>query len=248
MTSKLQGICYWCGKAALSMEHVPPRCIFPVEKDVKNFYEGSYRKNLIKVPSCDLHNLEKSSLDEYLMAILTSKVGNNSLAFIQTKTKINRTLSRNKRLLNVKHSDVIEVGNYKFPISMIEIDNQQLTYAFEGIARGLYFYENNQIYRGKIKVISEIFNNEDYQEAMSFNNKWINIIENEAIDWGTKVLGENPKVFTYQFSPIDWFNCQTFKLCFFEGIKVSVILNGISEENRLKYQKTFEFIQENLFD
>lgn len=244
----MQGICYWCGEPAVSMEHVPARCIFPEEKDVKNFYEGSYRKNLIKVPSCDLHNLEKSSTDEYLMATLTSKVGNNSLAFIQTKTKINRTLSRNKKLLKVKHSDVIEVENYKFPVSMIEIDNQQLTYAFEGVARGLYFYENNQIYRGKIKVISEIFNNEDYQEAMNFTNKGIKIIENEADNWGTKVLGENPKVFTYQFSQIDGFNCKTLKLCFFEGIKVYVILNGMSEENRLKYQKSFEFIQKMLFD
>lgn len=153
------------------------------------------------------------------MAILTSKVGNNSLAFIQTKTKINRTLSRNKRLLNVKHSDVIEVGNYKFPISMIEIDNQQLTYAFEGIARGLYFYENNQIYRGKIKVISEIFNNEDYQVAMSFNNKWINIIENEAVNWGTKVLGENTKVFTNQFSPIDGFIVKHSHYAFLKELK-----------------------------
>ncbi|MGY3186785.1 hypothetical protein [Lysinibacillus sp. TE18511] len=239
----MQGICYWCGKPAVSMEHVPPKCMFPEEKDIKDFYKGNYRKNLIKVPSCDLHNIEKSSLDEYLMATLTSKVGNNSLAFIQTKTKINRTLSRNKQLLSVKHSEVIEVGNYKFPVSMIETDNHKLTYAFEAIARGLYFYRNNETYKGEIKVISEIFNNEDYQEAMNFTNKAINIIENEAVNWGTKVLGENQKVFTYQFSPVDGFNCQTLKLCFFEGIKVYVILNGMSERDRLKYKKASNLLR-----
>ncbi|MFJ7746697.1 hypothetical protein [Peribacillus sp. NPDC097295] len=241
----MQGICYWCGKTAVSMEHVPPKCIFPEDKDIKDFYKDSYRKNLIKVPSCDLHNIEKSSLDEYLMATLTSKVGNNWLAFIQTKTKLNRTLSRNKNLLNVKHSKMIDLGNNMFPVSIIEIDNKKLAYAFEAIARGLYFYENNKPYKGEIRVVSEIFNNEDYKEAMDFTNKTINLIEKEAVDWGTKVLGENPKIFTYQFSPVDGFNCQTLKLCFFEGIKVYVILNGMSEENRLKYQKSFEFIRKN---
>lgn len=244
----MQGICYWCGKTAVSMEHVPPKCIFPEDKDIKDFYNDSYRKNLIKVPSCDTHNIEKSSLDEYLMATLTAKVGNNGLAYIQTKTKINRTLLRNKKLLKGRNNGLLKIGDKKFPISMVEIDNMKLVYAFEAIARGLYFHENNETYKGAIRVVSEIFNNEDYKEAMNFTNKAINLIENEAINWKTKTLGGNLKVFTYQFSPVDGFNCQTLKLCFFESIKVYVILNGMSEENRLKYQDILEFIEKIIFD
>lgn len=45
----MKGICYWCGKPAVSMEHVPPKCIFPEEKDIRGIYEGIFRKNLIKV-------------------------------------------------------------------------------------------------------------------------------------------------------------------------------------------------------
>jgi hypothetical protein len=244
----MKGICYWCGKPAVSMEHVPPKCIFPEEKDIRGIYEGTFRKNLIKVPSCDAHNLEKSSLDEYLMATLTARVGNNGLAYIQTKTKINRTLLRNKKLLKVKGNGILEIGDRKFPVSMVEIDNYRLAYAFEAIARGLYFYENKKIFNGKIIVISEIFNNEEYQEAMRFTNRAINLIEKEAVRWGTKISGDNPKVFTYQFSPVDGFNCQTLKLCFFERTKVYVVLNGMFEENRLKYKKKFQFIQKLIFD
>lgn len=244
----MKGICYWCGKTAVSMEHVPPKCIFPEDKDIKGFYNNSYRKNLIKVPSCDTHNIEKSSLDEYLMTTLTAKVGNNGLAYIQTKTKINRTLLRNKKLLKVKSSGILKVGADEFPISIVEVNNKKLAYAFEAIARGLYFHENTESYKGEITVVSEIFNNEDYRESTNFTNKAITLLENESVNWGTTILGENPKVFTYQFSPVDGFNCQTLKLSFFEGIKVYVILNGMNEENTLKYQESFKFIQNIVFD
>ncbi|WP_282057492.1 hypothetical protein [Clostridium botulinum] len=28
-------VCYWCGKLETSREHVPPKCLFPEGKDVK---------------------------------------------------------------------------------------------------------------------------------------------------------------------------------------------------------------------
>lgn len=95
-------ICYWCGEKAVSMEHVPPKCIFPEEKDVNEIFEENFRKELITVPSCDLHNLKKSNLDEYLMAVLSAKVGNNSLAYIQTMTKVQRSLRRNPNLIELE--------------------------------------------------------------------------------------------------------------------------------------------------
>jgi hypothetical protein len=29
--------CYWCGKPATSKEHVPPKCLFPIDKDIREF-------------------------------------------------------------------------------------------------------------------------------------------------------------------------------------------------------------------
>lgn len=43
--------CYWCANEATSMEHVPPRCLFPEDKDVKHVYNKAFREHLITVPS-----------------------------------------------------------------------------------------------------------------------------------------------------------------------------------------------------
>src|SRR5437588_3137057 len=49
--------CYCCDRPKTSREHVPPLCFFPDEKDKKG--APKYRKNLIRVPSCDQHNMHK---------------------------------------------------------------------------------------------------------------------------------------------------------------------------------------------
>ncbi len=53
-------ICYWCGKLATSVEHFPPKGIFPSE----------HRKNLLTVPSCDEHNSANSKTDERFRFLL----------------------------------------------------------------------------------------------------------------------------------------------------------------------------------
>jgi hypothetical protein len=60
--------CYFCGALATSKEHVPPRCLFPKAGDVVD--GADYRKNLVTVASCDVHNMHKSKEDEYLRFIL----------------------------------------------------------------------------------------------------------------------------------------------------------------------------------
>jgi hypothetical protein len=46
--------CYWCGEAATSREHVPPKGLFPQGKN----------NQLITVPSCEKHNEALSDVDE----------------------------------------------------------------------------------------------------------------------------------------------------------------------------------------
>ncbi|TQR14733.1 hypothetical protein [Psychrobacillus soli] len=241
-------ICYWCGEKAVSMEHVPPKCIFPEDKDVKEIFEGNFRKNLITVPACDLHNLKKSNLDEYLMAILSAKVGNNGLAYVQTKTKLQRSLKRNNNLLDIEKNEVIKIGEKEFPVSWVKLDNEKLKFSLESIARGLYFDENKQNFNGKVLVLSNIFNNKDYPKEMKFNKNSIGLIENERPSWRTVVSGENKKVFTYQFSPIDGFKCQTLILTFFERINIYVILNGMTDVDRERYENHFNFIGKVLWE
>src|SRR6185312_15429445 len=84
-------ICYKCGKAATSREHVPPICLFPEKKDL---YGIDFRQNLITVPSCDEHNAKKSSDDEFLLSVIASVVGNNGVGYIHTQTKVKRIFTR----------------------------------------------------------------------------------------------------------------------------------------------------------
>lgn len=56
----LNGTCYMCDLSATSVEHVPPKCMFPEFKDAK----VDLRRKLITVPSCDDHNAKKSRDDE----------------------------------------------------------------------------------------------------------------------------------------------------------------------------------------
>lgn len=52
--------CYACENEATSVEHTPPKCIFP---QLKDFPHKNLRRNLITVPSCDRHNSAKSKDD-----------------------------------------------------------------------------------------------------------------------------------------------------------------------------------------
>jgi hypothetical protein len=67
--------CYACGEKRRSVEHVPPKCFFPDERDAKG--NALYRKQLITVPACDAHNLEKSKDDFYAAFHLTSTIRGN---------------------------------------------------------------------------------------------------------------------------------------------------------------------------
>jgi hypothetical protein len=58
--------CYMCEAAATSQEHAPPACLFPESKAIGR----DLRRNLVTVPSCDLHNSKKSEDDEFFRATL----------------------------------------------------------------------------------------------------------------------------------------------------------------------------------
>ena len=60
--------CYMCDNLATTIEHAPPKCIFPEKKDLPAGMD--LRKELITVPSCEEHNTAKSTDDEYLLNII----------------------------------------------------------------------------------------------------------------------------------------------------------------------------------
>ena len=62
-----------CDNLATTKEHVPPKCLFPEKKDLKDI-SLDLRKALIKAPSCVDHNCKKSGDDEYLFNVLSMTI------------------------------------------------------------------------------------------------------------------------------------------------------------------------------
>lgn len=225
--------CYWCGKNATSREHVPPKSLFPENKDVKLITGKSYREGLITVPSCEEHNLAKSNDDEYLMICLGSKVGNNGIAYIHTNTKIRRALKRNPNIIEVVEENLLQIVDKEFPVLWVNIDTKRLYHSFEAIARAIFYYEFKTIYEGSCNIVSSIFLFQDNEELSKFQMKSDKALSQERKKWRSKTKGRNPEIFTYQISDMD--GCGTFKIAFtfYEKTVVYVFMNmweGLMDE------------------
>ncbi|WP_146009268.1 hypothetical protein [Beduinella massiliensis] len=222
--------CYWCGAPATSKEHVPPKCLFPETKDIKKIYGKDLRKDLITVPSCDEHNLRKSNDDEYLMVCLASRTGNNAEAYIHTCTKVRRARDRNPRLVVVESEDEIRTENTVFPVQWVNVDMIRLFHSFEAIARALYYYDFGVRFEGDCQIVTRLCFHPEAIESTVFNARACKMIEMEMPHWHTEVKGNNPAIFTYQFSPEDAMKVRTLCLTFYEKTQVFVALSRMTAE------------------
>ena len=229
--------CYMCNQKATTREHIPPISIFPEQKDVNGI---DFRKNLITVPSCDLHNLKKSKDDEFLMACLAGIVGNNEVGFVQTKTKVSRAVKRREKLANFIIKDPINFqikseNGIIFPLQYGSIDNKRLIKCFEHIAYGLYYHEFNKVFDGECGIIPSFLNYKD-EEIEKVQEILKKQEEYQAKNWECK--GENPEVFYYQIAPRDYLGFIILILTFYETAKVYVSFRESDIE------KPFDLIEE----
>jgi hypothetical protein len=193
-------LCYFCGNSATTVEHVPPRAIFPRVKDTPD--NKDYRKNLITVPSCEVHNTEKSKEDEYLLYVVVMSLPSNAIAQQQFLTKIQRAFLRRPTLINriltetesvVVHDTVADTWHNTIAFKPEE---GRLLSVFTHIAKGVYFHEHNLPWLGEVRIISEFilsFNDTTRNDRMAAASGMLNsYLGNE------KVVGSNPDVFAYR--------------------------------------------------
>ncbi|MEK7951004.1 hypothetical protein [Luteolibacter soli] len=213
--------CYMCHEPGVSKEHVPPRCIFPETKDVQE----NLRQNLITVPSCDLHNSQKSDDDAFLLVSLAGIIGNNSIGYRQKITKVNRALKRSAfRLLHESLSNPrIELLEYG-PNQFVDViwgtpDYDRLSTCFDRIARGLHFHHFGTKFTGRTRTLLGYTANPkaNPREFQRF------ICEKVASELKDKPrLGANPEVFSFQFTDPDHFGLFVVHLQFYGGMDVFV--------------------------
>ncbi len=187
--------CYMCEEIATSGEHVPPKCIFPEVKDLGI----DYRKSLIKVPSCDAHNMLKAKDDENLMMVLTISIVNNEVAMSQITTKIRRAWKRNPNLAELLlriNKPVLFNGK---STSAVKVDIVRFNRSLDWIVRGLYYNQYKKKWSAALGIESPVMPFLEGEDALKANQILNNmgVVVNQVIRDFPKI-GENPDVFWYQ--------------------------------------------------
>lgn len=213
-----------CELEATSVEHAPPKCLFPERKDVPDGID--FRVNLITAPSCEKHNSSKSHDDEYLLHVLSGSFTSSPVGLTQFITKVRRAfekapskassfIRRYEPVLLKRHTDdEWEQG------AQVIVEAERLDLVLGNCARALYFHETAQKFVGSVQVITAftMYLNTEYQASITSK------VDVTKADFASKPLkGENPNVFWYKFEE----NVDTaiFFMSFYSSSEVLVMLD-----------------------
>lgn len=178
--------------------------MFPARKDIQ---EADLRSNLFTVRSCDIHNQNKSSDDEFLMASLAPVIGNNAIGYIHTNTKVRRAIERREGSLSAAAYREMESFSHTtydgttFPLAMVRTDTKRLLRALEAVARGIFRLEYDRRFIGECTVLPDFLTYDESPEVESLKQVVRLIAEQEASNWPQ--LGTNADVFYYQAGSVD---------------------------------------------
>lgn len=187
--------CYACNRHKVSYEHVPPQCFFPESKYAKP--GQSLRKNLITVPSCDLHNIEKSRDDFYLLFVILPFHKNNSVAE-HYYDKIISSIKQAPALTSLFGNLQLVMLNGQL-VPTYSLDRARFDTALESVVRALHFHHYGEKWTLRIDFL--------YPDVLVINPeelRRINVLsksaglELERVLQNERRFGDNPEVFHYQ--------------------------------------------------
>lgn len=191
-----------CDQLATTVEHAPAKCFFP----------KGYRKDLITVPSCTIHNNETSKDDEYVRGVIVSCSGNNSIALSHWRGAVRSGYLHSPKLFL---STFNNRNDSKFFHNRKRVDDVIIK-----IAYALYFKDYNKRW--------EYFPTPFYHNFL-FDDGKTDIHERlpnykEIPTWHI-FEGSNQSVFKYQFfdGKVDGNPNCILRMIFYEGFEVIVI-------------------------
>jgi len=134
--------CYCCNNIAISREHIPPKCLFLKPRP----------SDMITIPSCEKHNLEKSKDDEYFRWFISTACAEFSSEAVKLlKGKVIRGLRRNPALLNmimqgaIKDIDVYSKGGIWLGRRPgFKYNKNRILRILKLICKGLYYHHFNK--------------------------------------------------------------------------------------------------------
>jgi hypothetical protein len=198
-----------CDAIATNREHVPPQCIFPKKE--------KWRKNLITVPSCDLHNLQKSKNDEILRCYLSAVEGVNYLGSQIATTKVFRGIERRPYLFPQFFQDFREVRVGTLDSAAFNIDLPRFNSSIESVVRGLFYADFEKKLLSELCVVWTVLRKPNLLKSDD-----IELIQQTSKKMPPMKRGSNPKVFLYDYYfPSDDSGgiCQ---MSFYEGAPICV--------------------------
>ncbi len=228
--SSKSSYCYMCDKEASSVEHVPPKCLFPKKADVKDGI--NYRQQLITVPSCEEHNTAKSTDDEYILYILVMNIFTNHVGKKQLSTKIARAVKARPKLMISFLDNQKEVflkakdSSSEASATAVKVNLPRFNSAIETLTRALYFHHYNEKCCGAIIVHPDFIPSLGTKNSIEVNRDISELSTSiEKYFEDNEKFGSNADVFYYQVTkPTTKFDT-IFKLVFYGECSISVLMN-----------------------
>ena len=225
--------CYMCDAKPTSVEHVPPRCFFPQKKDLPNGVD--LRKQLITVPSCDVHNTEKSMDDVYLLYAVSMNIPNNLTASDHFTKKIMRSINRNPSVIKrftEKHIPVkvedTESGEIHETLAL-KVDLQRIKNTLEMIGRALYFHHFKSSWKGNVSAYPDFILALTEPNSRAINEPLERMFAYaEELFKHEKHYGENQEVFLYQVATGPLQEEPIMLLQFYKGSRVTILFHKIA--------------------
>ncbi len=188
-----------CSEVSTSKEHAPPKCLFPEKKYLPD--GDDQRIDLIKVPSCDLHNAQKSGDDEYLLYLFSMCERANGYGQVNFYNKVLRAAQRRPKLSKKLLNNDVEIGDK----SASEIDRERIDRAIGQMARAIFNFETGLKWFPPVHVNSTIFEVPEEQEGIKVDRKsiissrWIFLTQTLDMLKDKPWKGKNMKSFKYKF-------------------------------------------------
>jgi len=179
------------------MEHAPPKCFFPETKDSSG--KSIYRQELIKVPSCAVHNSQKSGEDTYAVWHLACLNNVNSCGDVVRQTIVRRHAEYDRRERGGKFLARLGREVYgRHHLGTFAVADARRMVAFLTLcARAVFFFEHMRKLLVPLRVtnLSNNFLDDNLNAELRAREKFF---DGEVGD--VPILGNNPDVFNYSIT------------------------------------------------
>ena len=204
--------CYMCDSKASSVEHAPPKCFFPKKQ----------RKQLITVPSCQVHNEKTSDNDEYIRNIFIGLTGLRSDGKEEVLAKTFRSFNLSPKLRSSIRSTLENVDYQGRGYWVVRMNWDRLEALTHKMACALHFEHHGK--NLDIDTATVMRAGIPIGDKLDDTAKLFGFVEEANLPWH----GANPDIFRYQMLG-EGMIPSTFRFLFYGDVDILVCPLGNSD-------------------